>query len=201
MYGLTVQTAAAADAVSLDEVKLNCRVARESTGFDPWFKDEIKAGTNFVQDQTGRQLINATFDLQLDYWPCGLEPMYLPRAPLSSVSSITYLDTDGASQTWASSKYRVITSTTPGKVTLGYQKNYPALYAVAGPITVRFVAGYGSADSAVPAQLKSAIKLYVLARWEERSLEDDKSFWSLIQAYRVPDEWLRYEREPYQSGY
>ena len=207
MYGLTVATAAASDPITLDEAKDQCNVARANGSQDPWFKATIKAATDYVQRYTSRQLVNATFDFQLDMFPCGVEPIYLPRAPLSSVTSVTYLDTSNVSTVWSSGDYRVITSTDPGKITLGYQEVYPATYSVSGAITVRFVAGYGSTAASAPDSLKAAIKLLISHWFENRSpvgTVGPDIAWTLqalLDSYRVPDEWIRYDREALSARY
>lgn len=201
MYGLTVVTAATEEPVSRDEAKRQCSVAKENSAFDLLLDDYRKAARDYVERYTNRQLCTATYDLQLDMFPVGVTPIYIPRSPLQSVTSATYLDADGNSTVWASSNYRVITSTDPGKITLGYQKVYPATYSVSGAVTVRFVAGYGAA-SAVPLGLKHAILLLVSHWFEQRSAVSEAftrpvemALQSLLDSYRVPDEWLCYERE------
>jgi len=113
-----------------------------------------------------RALITQVWNLVLDVFPsCGY--IHLPKPPLISVGSITYLDTDGASQTFAASKYVVEIPAGPfaqhGKISLAYNEAWPSLYGQANDVTVQFTAGYGAAGD-VPAMLKDGILLDIATR-------------------------------------
>ena len=209
MYGLSLVTPAATEPVTLDEVRRQLALG-DNTTHDAMLLTYIAAARDYVERYTNRQLVTATWDLQIDWFPLGLEPIYLPRGPLQSVTSITYLAAaDGASTTWSSANYRVLTSTDPGKIVPAFSVAYPASRWIAGAVTIRFVAGYGAA-SAVPAQLKQAILLLVTNLFESRGGEmfDSDAVKFLLESYRMPDDFLKYERDPtpgysqyYQSVY
>ncbi|MCB9117972.1 MAG: DNA-packaging protein, partial [Caldilineaceae bacterium] len=96
----------------------------------------------------------------LDAWPAdGI--IELPRPPLASVTSITYTDEDGATQTLAANNYRVDTAREPGRVVLAPGADWPSVALdSSNPITVRFVAGYADAGD-VPGMAKAAILLQI----------------------------------------
>jgi uncharacterized phiE125 gp8 family phage protein len=91
----------------------------------------------------------------------------LPKAPVTSVTSVTYLDTSGVSQTWSSSLYLTDLPTGPhaarARITPAYAQYYPSTYDVPNAVTVRFVAGYTNAD-AVPMAIKAAM-LFLIGHW------------------------------------
>lgn len=87
-------------------------------------------------------------------------------APVSSVSSITYLDTDGNSQTLATSVYGVDTNRKPATVYLKYGQSWPDVYDQWDAVTVTYVAGYGSTGDDVPAAARSAILMLVRHRFD-----------------------------------
>lgn len=197
MYGLTVVTAPTSLPVTLDEVKRQVGVAIDSSYHDSMLDSYIRAATDYVERYCNRQLVTATYDLQLDYFPSGLDPIYLPKAaPLSSVTSITYLAAaDGTSTTWTSSEYRVLTSSEPGKIVPAWSYTYPATRDIDGAVTVRYVCG--QAVASVPVVLKSAIKLIVTTLFDNPAggvLETD-CLKALLESYRVADDYIRYERE------
>lgn len=114
----------------------------------------------------GRALLTQTWDLVLDWFPACIE---IPLPPLQSVSSIAYVDGDGATQTLSSSVYQVIDQGLwkPSLIVEAYQQSWPTTRDQPQAVTVTFVAGYGAA-SAVPAPIKSAIKLMVSHWYENR---------------------------------
>lgn len=95
----------------------------------------------------------------------------IPLPPLQSVVSITYLDTTGATQVWASSNYVVQAPQgemcSRGRIALAYGCVWPVTLPQLGAFIVRFMCGYG-APSAVPALLKSAMKLDIGTFYQNR---------------------------------
>ena len=77
---------------------------------------------------------------------------------------MTYTDTAGASQTWASTNYTVDAPSGPwarmGRLFLNYQVIYPQARLIDHAVNVRFVCGYGAASS-VPMAIKAAMKLLI----------------------------------------
>lgn len=140
-----------------------------NTTDDPFLTGLLEAARLHLEGASGilnRAFLTQTWDWTLDRFPvCG--PLRVPLAPLQSVTSITYLDTTGASQTLDASVYRVtIAGQELARVTLAYGQVWPVVYPVAGAITIRFVAGYGAAASAIPAPLRLALTM-LAAHWYE----------------------------------
>ena len=163
--GLTLVTAPAVEPITLSTAKLHLRV--DTADEDGLISSLLTAARQHVESYTHRALVTQTWDWKLDAFPSDGEPFVLPLPPVISVTSITYLDTAGASQTWGASNY--ITDLPAGdyasraRIAAGYGVAYPATYAVINAVTVRFVAGYGAA-STVPEAIKAAIKILV-ADW------------------------------------
>ncbi len=161
------------------------------------------AARDYVERYCNRQLVTATWELQLDAFPCGLGPINLPRAPLASVTSITYLAaSDGSSTVWSNTEYRVLTSTEPGKIVPVFNYYYPASRYTDGAVVVRYIAG--QAVASVPEGLKAIIKILVSNLFESRGAEllVTDGVKALLDSYRVADDFLRYEREPeYAAAY
>jgi len=117
------------------------------------------AAREHAETFTGRALVTQTWELLLDRFPSGRE-IELPFPPLQSVTSVKYIDPDGAEQTFASSNYHVDAAATPGRLRLKSTASWPAIAEQPNAVTVRFVAGYGGM-AAVPFTIKAAILLVV----------------------------------------
>ena len=124
------------------------------------------ASRAWFEMSTGRQCITATWVYKLSTFPVG--DLVLPVSPLQSVTSITYVDTDGATQTWSNSEYTVDTASDIGRVRPNYDIDYPSVRGYIGDVTVTFVAGYGDASSDVPDGALTAIKVLASNWFENR---------------------------------
>ncbi len=153
---------------------LGAAVPATNTTADPIVNSLITAARQYVETHTKRALVTQTWDLKGDSFDelidCRAQ-IVLPLPPLQSVTSITYIDPDNASQTWsATTGYQVDapagTYAEHGRVAVRYQQIFPVTrYQTFNAVVIRFVAGYGAA-SAVPEQIKAAMKL-MLGHWYE----------------------------------
>lgn len=123
------------------------------------------ASRAYVEMSTGRQMITATWVYKFDTFPSSGD-IVIPISPLQSVSSITYVDTAGDTQTWSSGEYTVDTASDMGRVRPNYDEDYPSCRGYSQDVVVTFVAGYGDASSDVPDTALTAIKL-LAANWFE----------------------------------
>lgn len=161
-----VQTIApVSEPVSLAEAKAHCHVETDVTEDDTFFDALIAAARESCEARTRRQLVSATFALRLSGFPCG-DVIELPKPPLVSVSSITYVDVDGATQTLSTDVYEVDPYTTPGRVVLKYGQVWPSTRDQRNGVTITFVAGYAE----VPKLLKQGM-LMRIAHWYENREE------------------------------
>lgn len=154
--------------VSIEEAKTHLNV--ESAEFDDYIGSLIEVATQALDGSSigtlGRALIQQTWDLRLDCFRACIE---IPMPPLQSVTSIKYLDQDGAEQTLDPALYRVVgmAADWPAKIKPAYQQSWPATYPVDEAVIVRFVCGYAPSGDPidyaknVPAPIKQAILLEV----------------------------------------
>lgn len=141
-WDLSVYTAPYAEPMSLTEAKLHLRV--DSTADDTHIPGLISAAREYWEGVQCRALVLQTLELIMDAWPDGDE-IRLPQAPLRAVSSISYVDIDDTTTTFAASNYNVNLKASLGRITLGYGKSWPsASLRKGGAITIRFVAGYAT---------------------------------------------------------
>ena len=117
----------------------------------------LRSATRHIEHITARQFIHSTWRYTFDAWPAS-EVIWIPKAPLVSITSITYLDGNGDTQTLSTDVYQAVTDDAPGSVVLKYGKSWPAAREDTEAIQVTFVAGYGSDPANVPELAKLAIQ-------------------------------------------
>ena len=151
--------------VSKAEAKLHCRV--DISDDDDLITALIVAARELCETITQRALITQTWDLVMDDWPGG-DVLSLPLAPLQSITSISYTDEDGNSDTFSADNYVTDTESQPGRAALKSTASWPSttLQEIAG-VRVRFVAGYGDAGSDVPQSIRQAM-LLLIGHWYEQ---------------------------------
>lgn len=159
----------AIEPLSLGEVKEYLRLDGYDT--DLTVHSLIKAGRDYCEKFQNRVYITQTWDLVLDTFP--ILPLKIPISPLQSLISISYKDKDGNETTIDPNDYIVDTYSDPGRVIFSYGKTWPSvtLYPING-VKIRFKAGYGDTEEAVPESVKQAIKIYVAHRYENPETQD-----------------------------
>ncbi len=160
---LTIVTKPTVEPVSIDMVKQHSRITTNDD--NAYLLNLIKAAVEDVEDYTRRALITQTWDWKMDG---GLRDMRTPKGKLQSVSSISYIDDNGDSQTLSSSVYTVDTDSEPGRIVLAYDQTWPTTRDVVNNVTVRIVVGYGGV-TAVPKGIVSYILNLVDHCYEHRT--------------------------------
>jgi uncharacterized phiE125 gp8 family phage protein len=157
-----VATAATLQPVTVYDVKTYLREINDED--DALIFDWINAATDELQKATGRAFINTTFDDVYDQWPITENSFAVcHRVPLSTVSSIKYIDSNGTQQTWSSSYYDVDTTSEPGRIGLAYGATIPTIRLEDNSVVIRYVAGYGATPATVPAAAKHYIYMWIAA--------------------------------------
>lgn len=185
---LLLTTAPVIEPVTVAECKAHMRV--DHSDEDVLIEGLMKSAREWCETFTCRQFLTATYELSLDEFPCWEVCLHL--APVQSVSSITYYDTEGTSRTLSSSNYIVDTKSEPGKVVPEYGLVWPVTrLGRPNAVTVTFLAGW-TAASLVPDSIKTAIKQLVGHWYENRESvqegtysEVPKTVEYLLWPYRV----------------
>jgi uncharacterized phiE125 gp8 family phage protein len=192
VYSLALVTAPVGEPITLAEAKQHLRLAEGVTQDNEYIESLIAAARQFVEFYTDRQLLTATYDLTLDGFPPANEAIFIPRAPLQSVTSVTYLEAAaGTSTVMTAGDYRV-QITEPGRISLDYDVDWPDVYGVSGQVVVRFVAGYGAA-AAVPLGLRHAVKM-MLKHYYFQDDKEKEAAKNLMQAFRYGVTFWSYGR-------
>lgn len=127
----------------------------------------LEAVTDAVENRLGRALMSSTWRATFDEWP---EDRLLPlpmAAPLTSVTSVQYVDTSGTVQTWSTGSYTVRTDDVPGAIALNWGETWPTVRYEPGTIRVTYVAGHSAAED-VPALVRQGIMVGVANFYENR---------------------------------
>jgi len=163
-WGLDVSTAPTAEPISTAEAKTHLRVTVSTD--DTYIDTLIASARHWVEQHCGIALIDQTLKLYLDRFPICDEPIMLPRPPSQTISSVTYVDEDGTTQTWTSSKYALDAIRHPGRLHTAYNETYPTVRSIENAVIVTYVAGYGATGASVPPDIIHAMKL-LLTQWYE----------------------------------
>lgn len=157
-YGLVQTVAPTTEPLTVAEAKQHLRVRHAAE--DTLISGIISAARLMCETRLHKQLVTATWVMKMDTFPRGTV-IRLPRPPLQSVTSVTYLDELGASQTLSASYYDVDTYSLPGRICLRPEYSWPGTEnGRANAVTVTYVAGYGAAAT-IPPSVKSAMLLLI----------------------------------------
>lgn len=205
-YALNLITGPASEPLTLAEVKQHCDCERDDQ--DALLSRLLTAAREKVEADTDRSLIDTSWQLWLDRWPNGVgQPFYLPRAPLRSVTTISYINPDTDTVVIGSGNF-IASKQEPPRVypNTGIGFTWPTNLRAAQAISVVFVAGYGTSATTVPAIAKQAILLLVGHWYENREAsisgtihgKIEHAYDSLIDSLRYGNEFIKYS-EPEES--
>lgn len=196
---VTDYTTPIAGRLSVSALKQHLRV--DHTADDMLIEIYTRAAVSLTQDRTGRALLPTTWRYVRDDFPADLGPIWLPRSPLISVTSVTYAGAStGAAIIVDPSTYVAVDGEPPSICpAVGYY--WPADVAPfrrASQI-VTFTAGYADTET-MPTTLVMAVYLLVGHWYENREAVSDltlkkvpEAFDALCETNRV--QWLDYGGE------
>jgi uncharacterized phiE125 gp8 family phage protein len=149
---------------NIEDSSLGAEAPATNTTGDPMLAMLIKAARQVAEDKTGRGLITQTWEQVLDEFP--EEGIRVGMLPIQSITSVKYYDVDGVLQTMDSADYVLDSDTMPGWVMPAYGISWPSTYDMVNAVIVRFVSGYGSTGSSVPAEIRMWISAQVAAAYD-----------------------------------
>lgn len=166
-WSTSLKTAPATEPLRVEEAKAHLNEVE--TDNDALIGTLIQAAREYVETYTRRALITQTWYLKLDGFPC--MPIMLPRPPLVSITSVSYVDSNGVTQTWVegAAGYQLVKPVGPkaqyAAILPAYSISYPSTRCQPESVTIEYVCGYGAA-AAVPASIVAAMKL-LIGHWYE----------------------------------
>jgi len=141
-------TPPAEEPLSLDEVRLHLRITQ--TDEEDLLQSYLSALRIHAEKILDLAFLTQTLEWAIDAFPVvdfcdGYEDTWaaieLPRPPLQSVTSITYVDPAGAPQALSAGLYLVDTRSTPGRIVPAFGQNWPAIREQPSSVVVKYVAG------------------------------------------------------------
>jgi uncharacterized phiE125 gp8 family phage protein len=182
---IKVITAPTTEPITLAEAKANLRVV--GTDDDADITRMIRAARQMAEERINRALMPQVLAFGEDGF-CG--PLRVPRPPLRTLDSLTYIDTDGAAQVLAGSAYLVDTFADPPTISAAPGTSWPATRAQSGAVVVQYQAGYADAAS-VPEPIRQWMFLAINAFYEHRSAV------ATVQTYELPDGFAKWLLAPF----
>lgn len=179
---LSLVTGPELEPLDLSQVKKHLRFSTttEDTLLDGW----IAAARQYFEEQTGRQVMAATWEFWLDAFPQGR--IELPKPPLIEVVSVGYVGSDGTLVVVDAADYTVMapagSHASPGWVQLPYGGVWPTPQDVSGAVRVQFKAGYGNAPGDVPELVRTLLYLLVAHFHKYRSETVETRFESALSS-------------------
>jgi uncharacterized phiE125 gp8 family phage protein len=142
MYKLI--TAPTSEPVSSTELKSQLRIT--GTDQDTMLDLLISAARQHVEDYLRMQLNTATWILYLDEFPKSGECIYIQKSPVTSVTSVKYLESVNGTETTlvANTDYVVDIISKPCRIYEAYGKTWPTPRDIRNSVYIQFVAGYSS---------------------------------------------------------
>ena len=144
--------------VTLDQVKLNLRVASVPMPLDAEILNAIDAATEQWEQDTDNPAIAATFMHAAFAFPVNQSAIQLSKRPVQSITEIAYTDQDGTPMVLDPSVYALDQGRR--QVYLQFEQVWPLVAPSNEAVRISYVAGYQSQQT-VPRYVQRAIMLQV----------------------------------------
>ncbi len=165
---LRLITAPTAEPLTLAEAKVACGVDADITKWDTLITALIAVGRDDAEQEMGRTVAAATWERVLDEFPADGGAIRLGWPRVSSIVSVTYIDTAGTQQTLANTAYSLDADYLPGWVAPSAAAgSWPSTLDTANAVRVRFQTAWGE-GAAVPESVKQYVRLRVATLFKFR---------------------------------
>lgn len=155
-FGLT--TPPTIEPLSVEDAKAQIRSVQDQE--DGLIESYIRAARQAAENYLGRGLLTQSWTLALsDFAPTIPLPM---AAPLQTVTSVKYYDTNGTQQTLASTYYTVDTRSRPGRIALAANQTWPAVQygRRVNCVEIEYVVGWTAPDL-IDGDILQGLRLYI----------------------------------------
>jgi uncharacterized phiE125 gp8 family phage protein len=160
---IRVVTPPTSEPVTIAEAKAQLSIGASDVSHDTEVASLIAAAREEWERDTSIALITRTLEHRL---PKFLSTVVLSVRPAIAISSVTYVDTAGATQTVASSNYYL----DGDEVRFLDTFVRPSVQDRSEAVKITYTAGYGSDSRACPELDRMAIKLSLANRFEDRDM-------------------------------
>lgn len=155
MHWSWVRTGSITEPVTLGDVKDHLHIT--DTAEDDFLTSLITVAREHVESFCNRSIPVQTIIARFDRFPYQGQCIRLPQSPVSSITSVQYVDTDGVTQTWPSSNYVLDDASEPARFDTAYNVTYPTTRNEINAVTITYSAG----ESSPPAAILHAIYLII----------------------------------------
>lgn len=178
---LNIITQPASEPITLTEAKLHCKVDHDDD--DALITNLIQAAREEAEHELNRPLITQTWELTLDAFP-DVE-IALGKANVLAITSVTYIDEAGDSQTIAAENYSLDNADTASCWVLPAEDyEWPTTLDTANAMAVRFTCGYGASAAAVPGTIKAWMLIRIGSLYKHR-----EDFVAGISVTKLPEQF------------
>lgn len=184
---LTQVTAPISEPISLIEAKAHCRV--DGTDDDTLIGLYIQAARAKAENYTGSAIITQVWDQSIDEFPEA--EIELTKPPVTSITSVTYIDESGVAVVMPSTDYTLDT-TYPCWLLPAVAADWPTTRDQANAVTIRYVTGY-SHPAVVPGDIRAWLLLSVGYLWAQRESHDVSG-----RVAEIPGNFMRSLLDPYR---
>lgn len=160
---LKLITGPGSEPVTLAEAKAQCRV--EHSAEDSLITSLIATARAEAELELGRALFTQTWEAVYDAFPCSEIELGMP--PVQSITSVTYIDTAGATQVLSGAAYTLDADKEPGWCVPAYGYTWPTTLDTANAVRVRFVSGWASVES-IPVPIKTWVLMRIATLYKFR---------------------------------
>lgn len=176
---LSVTTPGAA-LLAASDVRAHGKITQ--TAEDTLIDAYIASATTEAQDMLGMVFTSATWTLSLPGFPVD-RAIVIPRAPAVAVAVVTYVDANGATQSFSPANLHLVTARRPPVMALVDGASWPSTRNVFGDVRFILTMGFGAA-SAVPDIFKQLVRWLVLRMFAERHGPDPRLDDAIANVYR-----------------
>lgn len=167
--------------VTIEQAKRQCRVGEQNTYDDGLFRDLIIGAREQLERDASIACYTGEYTIKKTYWTEFADGWFeLNLRPITAITSIAYVATDGTSTTWDSANYSLDTYGVVPFVKLGHDLTWPSLRGDINGITVTCTAGYATV-AAIPQRIKQAVLLHVHYHYLLSVGEKDEQMWQTYE--------------------
>lgn len=155
---LELSSESTGEPVTLDEAKQHLRIVSNDENTE--IKALIKTARRMVEADARRSYTRKTYKLRLREFPTE-DHIQLEKPTVSSISSISYVNSTGGTSTLSTGVYELDARELPGFVRLRYDQEWPSTRDIQNAVTITFLTGSTIPQTDTPWEAKHAIKLLV----------------------------------------
>jgi len=169
--GVTVLTKPTLDAITLASAKAWMNIDYDD--HDELIAEIILGAVGMIDGLSGigYALMTQTWKKTYDLFPVSI---VLPGWPIKSVTSVKYIDVDGAEQTLDAANYRVDLTREPVRVHEAWNTSWPTTRLISSAVSIEYVLGETDHDN-IDHAILSALKQIIAHHYEMREAVSETS--------------------------